>query len=239
MLVGYARVSSKDQDLTIQIEQLTKAGCTKVFSEKKSGANLKDRGELVKCLHYVREGDVLMVTRIDRMARSMTDFFKSLEGLKEKGVEFKCLLQPEIDTTTTNGRLVTGILMAIAEFETAVRKERQREGIDKAMDNGVYKRKVGRHKPQMLAYASRLLRRGITYTEAARLSRVPASTLRDRFPEYLTTWSEPFDLKLATEPAGQGSEPTTPSGAEALDETKPQPAAERKSGFLRSIIQGR
>jgi DNA invertase Pin-like site-specific DNA recombinase len=187
-LIGYARVSSEDQSLDIQIKQLTDAGCVKVFSEKKSGTNLKDRSELAKCLQYVRDGDVLMVTRIDRMARSMADFFKTLAELKEKGTEFRCLLQPEIDTTTVNGRLVTGILAAIAEFETAVRKERQREGIDAARARGVYSKKtVGNgiaYSPQKMNAAGTMLKRGFSYAEVALKTGISDDTLRRRFPGF-------------------------------------------------------
>lgn len=183
-LIGYARVSSEDQSLEVQIKQLTDAGCELVFAEKKSGTGTLERAELARCLQYVRNGDVLMVTRIDRMARSMRDFFKTLGDLSDREVAFRCLLQPEIDTTTTNGRLITGILAAIAEFETAVRAERQREGIEAAKAKGVYKTRKGDHPAGRMAHASRLLRKGATYRQTTEATGIPGPTLRRRFPGY-------------------------------------------------------
>jgi DNA invertase Pin-like site-specific DNA recombinase len=142
-IVGYARVSSTDQDLTIQIDQLAAAGCTKIFSEKRTGTKTAGRTELDACLAWVREGDTLMVTRMDRLARSMPDFYRIMGVLREKAVSFKVLLQPEIDTSSANGRLVSAIFAAMAEYETEVRKARQREGIEAARARGVYKDRPG------------------------------------------------------------------------------------------------
>ncbi|MBV2150173.1 recombinase family protein [Sphingobium sp. AS12] len=140
MLVGYARVSTEDQDLTIQVDGLAAAGCEKVFSEKRSGTST-DRQALQACLEFVRDGDVLLVTRLDRFARSMADLHSMLSTLSERGVGFRCVDQAGVDTTTTHGKLLLGILGSVAEFETRLRAERQREGIDRAKANGVYKGK--------------------------------------------------------------------------------------------------
>jgi DNA invertase Pin-like site-specific DNA recombinase len=179
-VVGYARVSSEDQDLTIQLEQLTEAGCEKLFSEKKSGVQLEKRSELEKCLAWVREGDVLVVTRLDRLARSVTDFSRLMTDLQERGVEFRCLLQP-FDTTSPQGKLMMNILAAFAEFETSVRKERQREGIEKARANGVYEKTKYRNS-QRWATASRLLNQGQTYETVAERFGWSARTVRRRLP---------------------------------------------------------
>ena len=136
--VGYARVSTIDQDLTVQQEALKSAGCEKVFSEKVSGASTIGREELQRILDYVRGGDELVITRIDRLARSVKDLQDIVGFLKEKGVSLRATEQP-IDTTTAAGKCFLDMLGVFAEFETNLRKERQMEGIAKAKDRGVYK----------------------------------------------------------------------------------------------------
>lgn len=139
MLVGYARVSSVGQSLDIQEESLRAAGCEKVFSEKVSGTTTDGRDALADALEFVREGDTLIVTRLDRLARSVGDLFKIVERLNEKKVAFRCLQQSGVDTDTSTGRLTLAILGAVAAFETDIRRERQLEGIQKAKERGVYK----------------------------------------------------------------------------------------------------
>jgi len=138
MIVGYARVSTADQDLTIQSDSLTAAGAEKVFGEKISGTTA-NRPELQRCLEFVREGDVLLVTRLDRFARSARDLHNILHTLTEKGVGFRCVEQAGIDTTTSMGKLILGVLGSVAQFETELRKERQLEGIEQAKRRGAYK----------------------------------------------------------------------------------------------------
>lgn len=138
MLVGYARVSTIDQSLIVQHNALAAAGCEKVFSEKRTGTNA-DRDQLQACLEFVREGDVLVVTRLDRFARSSVDLHNMVEALTKRGVGFRCIEQAGVDTTTSSGKLMLSMLAAVAEFETAIRKERQIEGIEKAKAAGVYK----------------------------------------------------------------------------------------------------
>lgn len=140
-LVGYARVSTHDQDLTVQIDQLKAAGAEKVFSEKVSAVKMAERIEFAACLSYVREGDTLLVTRLDRIARSIVDLKGILDTLEKKGVAFQCLQQP-VETKTSAGRLMITMLGAFAEFELDLRKERQAEGIAKAKEQGKYVRKV-------------------------------------------------------------------------------------------------
>jgi DNA invertase Pin-like site-specific DNA recombinase len=134
--VGYARVSTTGQTLDVQLDMLKAAGCERIYSEKKSGLDGK-RSELAKCLDYVREGDTLLVTKLDRLARSTSDLYGIVGRLKEKGVGFRCLDNRELDTTTKTGKLMLGILALIAEFEADIRKERQLEGIAKAKERGV------------------------------------------------------------------------------------------------------
>lgn len=135
MIVGYARVSSTGQDHALQIEKLTAAGAQKIFSEKQSGLD-RERAALDECLRFVREGDVLVVTKLDRLARSASHLHQIVEALDGKGVGFRVLDDPSLDTTTRTGKLVFGILASIAEFETALRRERQLEGITKAKAEG-------------------------------------------------------------------------------------------------------
>ena len=139
MLVGYGRVSSAGQSLEVQLEALTAAECQKIFSEKRSGTSVAGRDELAEALDFVRDGDTLVVTRLDRLARSAADLHTIVVRLSTKGVAFRCLQQPGMDTDTSTGKLLLGVLASIAEFETDIRKERQREGIDRAKIAGVYK----------------------------------------------------------------------------------------------------
>ena len=134
-LVGYARVSSSGQSLEVQLDKLRKYQCDKIYQEKKSGVTA-NRPELKKCLDYVREGDVLVITKLDRLARSTVDLHNILEQLNQKGVGFRVLDQ-SIDTTNATGKLLFGILASIAEFDTELRKERQMDGIRKAKENGI------------------------------------------------------------------------------------------------------
>jgi DNA invertase Pin-like site-specific DNA recombinase len=134
-IVGYARVSSSGQSLAVQLDKLSDAGCSEIFQEKRSGLTAQ-RPELKECLRFVRKGDVLVITRLDRLARSTLDLHKIVQELDERKVGFKVLDQP-IDTTTKEGRLMFSIIASIAQFETELRKERQMEGIEKAKENGV------------------------------------------------------------------------------------------------------
>jgi DNA invertase Pin-like site-specific DNA recombinase len=134
-VIGYARVSSIGQSLEIQIDKLSNYGCEKIYKEKRSGTTAQ-RPEMKACLDYVRDGDVLVITKLDRLARSTFHLHKIVNDLNNKGVGFKVLDQ-SFDTTTRDGRLMFSILASIAEFETELRSERQLEGIAKAKENGV------------------------------------------------------------------------------------------------------
>ena len=131
--IGYARVSSVGQSLDLQREKLST--CDKLFEEKRSGTT-NARSALKACLEYVREGDVLVVTRIDRLARSTLNLCQIGEILREKGVDLTVLDQ-NIDTSDATGRLLFNMLGAIGQFETEIRAERQMDGIKKARDRGV------------------------------------------------------------------------------------------------------
>ena len=137
-LYGYARVSTADQDLAIQEERLRAAGCAVVRAEKRSGADRAGRTELRLLLDFLHPGDTLVVTRIDRLARSVRDLQDIVHELKAKGAALKATEQP-IDTGTAAGKAFLDMLGVFAEFETNLRRERQLEGIKAAKAKGVYK----------------------------------------------------------------------------------------------------
>src|SRR3546814_746924 len=161
-LIGYARVSSTGQSLEVQEQQLKEAGCTKLFAEKKSGTTTDGRQALAEALEWAREGDTLLVTRLDRLARSSADLLTIIAKLNAKGVGFRCLQQGAVDTTTSTGKLVLAILGAVAEFETDIRKERQKDGIEKAKAAGVYR---GRKASVPVEEVRRLHQDGVSPTE--------------------------------------------------------------------------
>jgi len=137
MIVGYARVSTTDQCLDVQMDELAAHGCERIFQDQASGTS-RARAGLVEMMQFVREGDTIVVSRLDRFARSLTDLFQLLDELNCKGVGFQCVHQ-SIDTSSSTGKLTLAILGAVAEFENDIRRERQRAGIARAKANGVYK----------------------------------------------------------------------------------------------------
>ena len=136
--IGYARVSTIDQNLEVQEHALRTAGCDTIRSEKRSGTTTADRDELCTVLDFLRKGDVLMVTRIDRLARSIGDLQDIVRAVKARGASLKATEQP-IDTSTAAGKCFLDMLGVFAEFETNLRRERQLEGIADAKARGVYK----------------------------------------------------------------------------------------------------
>ncbi|MDV2966002.1 recombinase family protein [Nitratireductor aquimarinus] len=134
-VIGYARVSSLGQSLDVQREKLKAFGTDKLFEEKKSGLE-SSRPALRQCLDYLREGDTLVISRIDRLARSAEDLLRIVRQLENKGVTLKVLDQ-SIDTRDAAGRAFLGMLAVFAEFENNIRRERQMDGIEKAKKRGV------------------------------------------------------------------------------------------------------
>jgi DNA invertase Pin-like site-specific DNA recombinase len=165
MLYGYARVSSTDQDLSVQVAALRAAGCKIVRSEKKSGTTRRGRTELETLLEFLRDSDTLVVTRIDRLARSIADLQGIVATLREKGAALRTVDGIAFDTATAMGKCFLDMLGVFAEFETNLRRERQLEGIAKAKAAGVYK---GR-KPTIDAKAVRNLKgEGLGASEIAK-----------------------------------------------------------------------
>jgi DNA invertase Pin-like site-specific DNA recombinase len=146
MIYGYARVSTDDQDLSVQREALKAAGCEMIREEKVSGASREGRKELQILMDFMRSGDTLIVTKLDRLARSTVDMLTIIQELGDKGVGFKSLAEPWADTTSPAGKLIITVFGGVATFERERLKERQREGIDRAMRNGEISAKTGRLK---------------------------------------------------------------------------------------------
>lgn len=174
--IGYARVSRRDQDPALQEDELRRAGCEKVVWEKGSGAKA-DRPGLSQALDYTREGDTLVVWRLDRLGRSLKDLIALVEDLGERGVEFQSLREA-IDTNTSGGRLVFHIFGALSEFEREVIRERTQAGLDAARARG---RKGGRKSAltqSQVRTAQKMLRDPeTTVTEVAEALGVSRSTI--------------------------------------------------------------
>jgi len=181
MLIGYARVSTHDQNPALQLDALTQAGCEKIFTEKASGAQ-RERPELQAALDYMRPGDTLVVWKLDRLARSLKQLIETVERLEERENGFRSLTEA-LDTTTSGGKLVFHIFGALAEFERAIIQERTKACLESARARG---RLGGR--PPALAHedviaAKALLRDpGITMAQAAKRLGVSPSTLYRHFP---------------------------------------------------------
>lgn len=136
-IVGYARVSTSDQDLTAQLEQLEAAGCDRIYQEKESGVK-QDRPELAKMLDFVRADDTVICCKLDRIARSTKHLLEVVEQLEKREVAFR-VLNINLDTSTPTGKLMLSVLAAIGQFERELMLERQREGIRVAKESGAYK----------------------------------------------------------------------------------------------------
>ena len=136
-LYGYARVSTTDQDLRVQEASLRAAGCQVIRSEKRTGTQREGRAELDVLLQFLRTGDTLVITRIDRLARSLKDLQDIVHEMKGRGVSLRATEQP-VDTSTAAGKAFLDMLGVFAEFETNLRRERQMEGIAAAKARGVY-----------------------------------------------------------------------------------------------------
>jgi len=175
-VLGYARVSTMDQDLSGQIEALKAAGAQTIFREKVSGVRA-DRPQLAKLMAALKPGDIVTVTKLDRLGRSTRELLDLIDRISKAGAAFRSLGDPLWDTSSPQGRLLSMLLAAIAEFERELIRERTGEGRKRAMANGV---KFGR-KPKLSAYqrAEALKRRaaGETLAEIARSYAVDISTI--------------------------------------------------------------
>ena len=185
MQIGYARVSTQEQDLALQLDALHGAGCERVFEEKVSGAQ-RDRPALKAALDYMREGDTLVVWKLDRLARSLKQLIETVEAFGERGIGLRSLTEA-IGTTAADGKLVFHIFAALAEFERGVIRERTLAGLQAARARG----RVGGRPPALkakdLAAAKAMLKDPeITVVEVAKRLGVAASTLYRHLPRART-----------------------------------------------------
>ena len=178
MKIGYARVSTQDQDPQLQLDDLKRVGCDDVFTEKQSGSG-KERPVLEQCLRTLRKGDTLVVWRLDRLGRSLKNLVEIISTLEDSGIGF-CSIKENIDTTTAGGRLVFHIFGALAEFEHTLIKERTHAGLASARARGrVGGRKRSMTKADVKKAAAMLLDPNITKTEVAKHFGVSRVTLND------------------------------------------------------------
>lgn len=181
MLIGYARVSTQDQNPALQIDALTAAGCERIFTERASGAQ-RDRPELAAAISYIRAGDSLVVWKLDRLARSLPQLIETVAHLEAQGIGFRSLTEA-VDTTSAGGKLIFHIFGALAEFERSVIRERTHAGLKAARDRG---RKGGR--PPALSAADLAAARAllsdpeITVAEVAKRLQVSPATLYRHLP---------------------------------------------------------
>jgi DNA invertase Pin-like site-specific DNA recombinase len=167
MLVGYGRVSTTDQNHELQQDALKAAGCEKVFLETISSGK-KDRPQLVAALDYVREGDTLVVWRLDRLARSLHQLIDTVDALEKRGIALKSVMEPHIDTSTPGGRLVFNIFGSIAEFERAIIRERTKAGVAAAKARGRAGGRPAKLTGEQAEHARNLLATGSSVSSVAR-----------------------------------------------------------------------
>jgi DNA invertase Pin-like site-specific DNA recombinase len=175
-LFGYARVSTNGQDLSAQDAELMAAGCAKVFKDKMSGAR-SDRPELAKAISRLEEGDVLVVTRLDRLARSTRDLLNVLDEISKRGAGFRSLADVWADTTTAHGKLMLTVLGGLAEFERTLIAVRTGEGRKRAKDRGVRFGRPRKMTPHQRQEALQRLAAGETMADVARTYAVDATTI--------------------------------------------------------------
>jgi DNA invertase Pin-like site-specific DNA recombinase len=173
---GYARVSTNGQDLAAQVTELLAAGCAKVFSEKMSGAR-SDRPELAKVIRTLKPGDVLVVTRLDRLARSTRDLLNVLATVSEREAGFRSLKDSWADTTTPHGRLMLTVLGGLAEFERELIRARTGEGRKRAKDSGVKFGRPAALTPDQRQEAIQRLAEGEAQADVARTFNVSQATI--------------------------------------------------------------
>jgi DNA invertase Pin-like site-specific DNA recombinase len=176
MKIGYARVSTEDQKLTIQLEELKKAGCTRIYREKVSGS-YRDRPELNRMLDQLREGDVIIIWKLDRLARSTRNLLEIVETIASAGARFQSISEPWADTTTHAGKMIMTIFAGIAEFERDLIRERTGAGRADAKKRGVRFGRPKKMNEEQLKLARRLLKEGTSVSEVARTFSVHPATL--------------------------------------------------------------
>jgi DNA invertase Pin-like site-specific DNA recombinase len=175
-MLGYARVSTRDQNLAGQVAELTAAGCAKVYREKASGART-DRAELGKVIRRLESGDVLVVTRLDRLARSTRDLLNVIDAVSKRGAGFRSLKDAWADTTNAHGRLMLTVLGGLAEFERELIRARTGEGRKRAQERGVRFGRPRKLTPHQRQEALARRQAGETQADIARSYAVDATTI--------------------------------------------------------------
>jgi DNA invertase Pin-like site-specific DNA recombinase len=181
MLIGYARVSSDDQDLALQRTALKSTGCERVYEEKVSGAK-RSRPELNRMLDQLRSGDVVVISRLDRLARSTCDLLEIAGQLKEVGAGLRSLHEPWADTTSPAGRMVLTVFAGIAEFERELIQERTGSGRVAAKARGVRFGRPTKLSGDQIKLAQRLIGEGRPIPEVAKILKVHRTTLYRALP---------------------------------------------------------
>jgi DNA invertase Pin-like site-specific DNA recombinase len=176
MKLGYARVSSKDQTLNIQLERLEKAGCEMFFEEKISGT-VRKRPRLEALLGQIRNNDVVVVTKLDRLARSTAELLRIADILNEKDTGLQSLDEPWADTTTPAGKMIMTVFGGIAEFERSLILSRTQEGREAAQARGVAFGRPGKLKPDQKNLARELVKEGQSISVVARTFNVHPATI--------------------------------------------------------------
>lgn len=177
MRIGYARVSTLDQKLDLQMQALKKARCSKIFREKVSGAASQDRPELKRMLDQIREGDVIVVWKLDRLARSTRDLLETMEFIRESGGQFQSISEPWADSTSYAGKMIMTVFAGIAEFERDLIRERTAAGRMAAKSKGVRFGRPRKLNPQQVKLAKRLLNEGKLVSEIAATFGVHVATI--------------------------------------------------------------
>ena len=176
MKIGYARVSTLEQNLWFQLQALAKAGCKKVFREKVSGVG-PHRPEFQRMLDQIRPGDTIVVWKLDRLARSTRDLLETMETIRQAGGKFQSLSEPWADTTTHAGKMIMTIFAGIAEFERGLIRERTSAGREAARKRGVRFGRPRKLTPEQENLARRLVSEGKAVRELAGAFKVHAATI--------------------------------------------------------------
>jgi DNA invertase Pin-like site-specific DNA recombinase len=182
MKIGYSRVSTQEQKNDLQIDALNIEGCDKIFEDKASGAQ-RDRPELKSALEYARAGDVIVVWKLDRLARSLKQLIETVEDLEKRGIGFKSITE-SIDTSTSGGKLIFHIFASLAEFERNIISERTRAGLEAAKSRGRTGGRPSKLSPEDIEVAKTLLKNPeITAKEVAKRMGVSFATLYRLIPK--------------------------------------------------------
>ena len=176
MLYGYARISTGDQSLDLQVDALERAECDRIFADKGVSGSKRSRPELDELLDIAKEGDKIVVWRLDRLGRSLSHLLEVVSGFRDRNIEFQSLTE-QLDTTSAGGRLIFHVMGALAEFERSLIGERTKAGMASAKKRGVHVGRPRAMSPERTEHAKQLIEEGRTQRQVARLMKVSPSTL--------------------------------------------------------------